>query len=201
METASDPVSDSDPEMALRAAVTALDEGDVPAAQRRLRRIAADCTAAEPAVRHRAALLLASVALDPGNPDSTPDEAAMAAARVIREAGPGDSDAALARSLYLLALDQGAAPATGQEPAGCPPPSGETRSQPTRLPQPASPTSAARLAALQDTLSARTDSLRTLREQLSASRERTEALEAEIERIRRLLLGGLPDPDTLRRHR
>ncbi|MCA1791359.1 MAG: hypothetical protein LC667_16355 [Thioalkalivibrio sp.] len=194
-----------DPEVALRVALRALDEGKVSFARRRLARIAADCEAPDPAIQQRAALLLASIALDPGNPDGTPDEVALIAARVLHDAAPGDSDAALARSLYLVALDRGAAPVTHYAPAegpeGCPPASGRFRAVPLELPQPIEPTSAARLTALQDTLSARTDSLRTLREELSASRQRTETLEAEIERIRLLLRGGLEDPDTIRRYR
>jgi hypothetical protein len=194
-----------DAEVALRVALRALDDGHVSFAQRRLKRIAADCELPDPAIRQRAALLLASIALDPGNPDGTPDEAAQIAARVLHEAGPADSDAALARSLYALALDRGAKPVTHSDPAaapeGCPPTPGELRAVPLELPQPIEPTSAARLIALQDTLRARTDSLRTLRDELSASRQRTEALEAEIERIRILLRGGLDDPDTIRRHR
>jgi hypothetical protein len=190
---------------ALRTAVRALEEGNVRFAQRRLERIAADCEAPDPAIRQRAALLLASIALDPDNPDGTPDEAALIAAQVLQDAGPGDSDAALARSLYVLALDRGATPVTHAEHAAgrkrCPPTPGHVRTSPLRLPQPIEPTSAARMTALQDTLRAQADSLGTLLEELSASRERTEALEAEIERIRILLRGGLDDPDSIRKHR
>jgi hypothetical protein len=197
-------VAAPDAEVALRVALRALDEGNVPFARRRLQRLAADCEAPGQVIRQRAALLLASIALDPGNPDGTPDEAALIAARVLHDAAPGDSDAALARSLYRLALDRGATPVTGSEPAsmpeGCPPPASEFRAVPRELPQPIEPTSASRLTALQNTLRIQADSLRILREELSSSRQRTEALEAEIERIRILLRGG-HDPDTIRKHR
>lgn len=200
-----DPNAAPDAELALRLALRALDAGNVSFARRRLERIAADCRATDPAIRQRAALVLASIALDPRHPDGTPDEAALIAARVLQDASPGDADAALARSLYLIALDRGAAPVTRFEPAaetaGCATPPGQLRDTPVELPVPIEPTSAGRFTALQDTLRVRTDSLRTLREELSTSRQRTEALEAEIERIRILLRGGLDDPDTIRRHR
>lgn len=183
-----------DPEVALRHAVMALDAGDYRTARRRLDALARDCAPPSQRVRDRAALLLASIELDLGNPVGRPAEAATMAAQVLTRSTPGDADAALARLLYMLALDRGAEPVDPlsdviQPGYGCHADPDHVWPGPTPLPAPVLPTSVGRLAALEDTLAIRTDSLRTLHEHLSTSRARTEALEAEIERIRQLLRG------------
>lgn len=60
-------------------------------------------------VERQARLLAAAVALDPRNPDRDPDLAARLAAG-YRPTGASDWGAALARTLFVLALDYGAAP-------------------------------------------------------------------------------------------
>jgi hypothetical protein len=183
-----------DPEATLRSAVLALDEGNYPAARRTLRRLALDCAPSSPQVRDRAALLLASVELDVRNPSGRPNEAATIVARMLARSAPGDTDGALARLLYVIALDHGAEPVdphseTALPGYGCPVDPDHVWPDPAPLPEPVLPTSAARMAALEDSLAVRTDSLRALHESLAISRARSEALEAEIERIRQLLRG------------
>lgn len=61
------------------------------------------------ALERRARLLAAAVALDPRNPARDPDLAARLAAG-YRPTGADDWGAALARTLFVLALDYGATP-------------------------------------------------------------------------------------------
>lgn len=202
----SSPGDRADPEATLQSAVAALDEGDFAAARPSLRRLVADCTASSRRIWRRAALLLASAELDTRNRDATPDTAAVVAARVIRQSAGGETDVALARTLYVLAIDRGATP-VGDEGLQANPEASSTDCAAAQdsipsgvdgLPDVASPTTARRLAALQDTLALRTDSLRALRRDLSAAGARAEALEAEIARIRKLLGGSPADPERKR---
>jgi hypothetical protein len=181
-------VAAPDPEASLRTAVVAIDERDYSEARHRLLALAHECAPPSPEVRDRAALLLASIAV---------------AARMLARSSPGNPDAALAQVLYTLALDRGAKPVDPEsdliQPGyGCPADPDHVWPDAAPLPEPIASTTAQRLADLEHTLAVRTDSLRLLQERLAAAHARTEALEAEIERIRKLLRG--PGPDTIRRH-
>lgn len=188
-----------DPEDSLRTAVAAIDERDFSVARHRLLALAHDCAPPSPEVKDRAALLLASIELDVRNASGRPDAAAAVAARMLARSSPGDPDAALAGVLYTLALDRGAKPVDPEsdliQPGyGCPADSGHAWPNAGRLPEPIASTTAQRLAALEDTLAIRADSLRLLQERLATAHGRAEALEAEIERIRNLLRGPVDDP-------
>lgn len=193
-------VAPPDPEASLRIAVDAIDERDFSKARHRLLALAHDCAPPSPEVKDRAALLLASIELDVRNPSGRPDAAAAVAARMLARSTPGDPEAALARVLYTLALDRGAKPIDPDSELirpgyGCPADATHVWPDAAPLPEPIAPTTAQRLAALEDTLAIRTDSLRVLHERLATAYARTEALEAEIERIRKLLRGPGPVDD------
>lgn len=199
-ETPPDAVVAPDPEATLRRAVTAIEERDFAAARHALLALAHDCAPPSEEIKDRAALLLASVELDVRNPGGRPDAAASVAARMLARSTPGDPDAALAQTLYTLALDRGAKPVDPDSDLirpgyGCPADPDHMWPDARPLPEPLASTTAQRLAALEDTLVIRTDSLRVLHERLAVDHERTEALQAEIERIRQLLRGPGPDPD------
>lgn len=199
-ETPPAAVVEPDPEATLRRAVAAIDEGDFTKARRRLLVLAHDCAPPSAKIKDRAALLLASVELDVRNPSGRPDAAASVAARMLARSTPGDPDAALARVLYTLALDRGAKPIDPDSELirpgyGCPAPNHHLWPDAGPLPEPIASTTAERMAALEDTLAIRADSLRLLHEELGTARGRTEALEAEIERIRQLLRGPGPFED------
>jgi hypothetical protein len=183
-----------DPEEIIRDASLALDEGRYAEARRLLLPMLPSCLTSS--AERRAALLLASAELDPANPHGTPSEAARLAAGVLMDAGAGNPEAPVARTLYLVALDRGAPGGTRISP--CAPASGVS---PVVLPTSPAPTTQERLTALRsalaarnDTLSARADSLVELRARAAAAERRARELEAELERIRQLLRGGDPTP-------
>lgn len=181
------------PEAELRAAAAALEAGDFSSARDRLAPLTAGCLNLP--VERRAALLRASAEIDPTNPDGVPTTAATLAARVIVHAPAGDPDAALARSIYTMALDRGASvPAEPYDMACEAPPIGATGALPTAT----EPSTASRLSTLSDSLtvlndslSARNDSIAALQARATAAEERARTLEHELERIRQLLRGGL----------
>jgi hypothetical protein len=173
------------PEVELRAGATALEKGDFTEARKRLEALTAGCLVSP--VERRAALLRASGELDPTNPDGVPTTAAALAAHVFVQSPTGDPDAALARSLYTLALDRGASlPAESSDPK-C----GRAAGGGSTLPVLPEPSTAARLSALGDSLTSRNDSVAALRARASVAEERARTLEQELERIRQLLRGGL----------
>lgn len=176
------------PEAELRAGATALESGDFASARERLAPLTVGCLNLP--VERRAALLRASAELDPTNPDGVPTTAAALTARVLMHSPAGEPDAALARSLYLLALDRGAsAPSEPYDMACEAPASGRTGT----LPLAATPSTVDRLSALGDSLAMRNDSIAALRSWAVEAEERAQVLEQELERIRQLLRGGV-DP-------
>jgi hypothetical protein len=142
-----------------------------------------------------AVLVLASLELDPRNVDGSPSSAARLAARYLQI--PGAPAAAVAETLYLLAVDLGGEPvsdplAQSPEAAGtsfafddCDLPREPVlvRELPLHPDSPSTRTTLLQAAAQRDALAAVVDSLAL----------RTAELEAEIDRIRRLLA-----PDTVR---
>jgi hypothetical protein len=95
------------PRDVLLQALGALEAGDVRLAFRRANAIPEDSSADS----RQVVLLRALLALDPRNPDRSPDEGAALAARYL--AGAKDrQDAALGIFLYALAVDLGAPPDT-----------------------------------------------------------------------------------------
>jgi hypothetical protein len=165
-----------------------------------LRQIASSCESG--ADGRRAILLLAALRLDPRNPAAHPDSAAAYATSYLALSDHEPSERPLAESLYLMALDRGAVP--GPRPAV---PGGvATRFSDCDAPEPpvlaplALPTLGrepmvtieARLRAQRDTLATRAAQLGDRNEALE---QRVRELEAELQRIRRLL-GGPPGPPT-----
>ncbi len=176
------------PEAELRAGAAALDAGDFVSARERLAPLTAGCLNLP--VERQAALLRASAELDPSNPDGVPTTAAALTARLLIHSPAGEPDAALARSLYLLALDRGASvPSEPYDMACEAPASGRTGT----LPPATTPSTIDRLSALGDSLAMRNDSIAALRARSAEAEERAQALEQELERIRQLLRGGV-DP-------
>jgi len=172
----------------LSRAVLALDRSDFGSATADLEWVAARCRSGE---RGRTALLLLTAAeLDVRNPGRSPDRARRHAEAYLSLPGIPDEELPVARTLYLLAVDLGgkavaedllavpdapsddvvrsdaAAPPVAARFADCG--KGEPRDH-LPLPTHAGPTTARRLTALQDSL---------------------DLLQAEIERVRKLLKGG-----------
>lgn len=176
------------PEVELLAGATALEAGDFASARERLAPLTVGCLNLP--VERKAALLRASAELDPTNPDGVPTTAATLTARVLVHSPAGEPDAALARSLYLLALDRGAAAPSEPHDLACEAPaSGGTAVLPTA----AAPSTTDRLTVLGDSLALRNDSIAVLRARALEAEERARVLEQELERIRQLLRGGV-DP-------
>jgi len=98
----------------LGAAVAALDRDEFVAASRALERRIASCEPGDAELRQRAALLLATAELDVANRDGSPDRAALLASSLILDRETSPERAALARTIYRLALDQGASPPTDE---------------------------------------------------------------------------------------
>lgn len=171
----------------LSRAIRALAAGDYGDAAARLRRVAGRCESG--ADGRRAAFLLATSALDPRNPDASPDHGAALAAHFLGLPGGEPRERVAAETLYLLALDQGAQPVgSAEDSAGA----GADRGVAARFDRcgdEADPVGAVDrpLPALPDT--ARLYRLRAERDSL---RVRVRELEAEVERIRALLREGPP---------
>jgi hypothetical protein len=153
--------------------------------------------------------------LDPENPQGSSRAAARAAASYLLLPDPDPEALPLARALYRLAVDMGAAPGDVGSDVGSGPPlisarfdtcepgvaSGDSRALPTTPVV----TSAERVLAHEAMLMAHADSLeavlearsltiRTLEGRVSAERSRVDELEAELERITALLRDG-PRPN------
>jgi hypothetical protein len=200
----------SEPETRYTRAVLALDRRDYQAAREDLAWLVGRCEAG-PSGR-RALLLLASAELDVRNASGSAGEAARLAKAYLDLSPPEDPEAPIARTLYLLAMDLVGAPgyvphqvdasgagavsvaerfeecdATGRPQAS------------VVAPEHLGTTTGARIAGLQAELDARTDSLSEARAGLAAQAQKIQELEAEIERIRRLLRGGGDSPPPLRR--
>ncbi|HKJ03155.1 MAG TPA: hypothetical protein VJ997_11890 [Longimicrobiales bacterium] len=191
----------SEPDTRYTRAVLALDRRDYPAAREDLAWLVGRCEAGP--TGRRALLLFASAELDVRNASGSAGEAARLARAYLGVSSPDDPDAPIARTLYLLAMDLVGAP--GYVPhqvdvaeAGavsvadrfdaC---DGTGRPQAAVVvPEPLGTTTGARIAGLRAELEARTDSLSQARAGLAAQAEKIQELEAEIERIRKLLRGG-----------
>jgi|GEM_PF-509983 len=93
--------------LAFEQAVDATSAGEYQSGQRLMATVAAICPMDD--LGRRATLLLAASELDPRNPDARPDVAARLAALQLLRPGP-DWARSLAGSMYLHALDLGAAP-------------------------------------------------------------------------------------------
>lgn len=178
----------------LTRGIEALVAGDYAEAGTRLREVASRCEAGAPG--RRAVLLLATAALDPRNPDASPDDGARIAAYYLDLPGAEAGDRTVAETLYLMARGFGVAPGGSVGPdtaahgavqglasrfracgvAGAESGAGPARPLP-ELPDTAYP---ARSLAERDRLAAR-----------------VAALEAELRRIRALLQEGVV-PDTSR---
>jgi hypothetical protein len=196
------PGGENPSEARFHLAMSAVQRDDYGAATRELRELAGECESG--AWGRNAVLALASLELSPRNPDGSPGAAARLAARYLQIRTAPAGSVAVAETLYLLALDLGASPVTdplassggaeGTEIAfeNC---DRETEASVIRElpshPGPSTTWATLRAARAQrDALTAAADSLAVLADSLAL---RTVELEAEIERIRRLLL-----PDTVR---
>lgn len=180
---------------ALGDGIRALETGEYETAADRLGWLASRCESG--VIGRRALLLLATASLDPRNPDASPDRGASLTAHALALPGTEPEDRVVAEALYLLALElggrvrapgDGGSSGGGGEEAGLAPRFQDCRSldaddsaaQPQLPTLPGSPM--ARLYA----------QIRTERDSLQA---RVTALEAEIERIREILNGDLPETE------
>lgn len=102
------PSAENSRHRALEYGVLALESGDYDTAIDRIAPVAAICPTDR--LGRSAMLLLASVELDPRNPDGRPNAAAELAAFQLGRRSEGEWEGALAAQLYTLALDQGADP-------------------------------------------------------------------------------------------
>lgn len=146
-------------------------------------------------------LLLAALQLDPRNPAASPDSAAVMAARYLALPDAVASARPLAENLYVLALELGADPGLRPAPEGilgglstrftdCNAPPGEPTG-PLVLPVLPREPLAHTVARLRLERGALRDSLGTLRGRNQALETQVAELNAELQRIRRLLRGGV----------
>jgi len=176
----------------LDGATAALERTDFESAEMLLRPFVETCDAESVRTRHRATLLLAAAELDVANPSGSPDAAATLAGLLIRDPDIPDDEAALARALYRLALDHGAAAENRpEEYEECP---SAGMASVVLLDRGPPSTTHDRLQALRDSLAIRADTIRALQAGISRSDARVRELEAELERIRQLLKGRPPPP-------
>lgn len=194
--------------------LAALDSEAWSQTQVELNRVARRCESGTAGVD--ALLILSTVALDPSNPGRDASSAARYAAHVIRLSDVDAVRLQLAEGLYLAALDAGAdvptddrrtAPGAALRYTGCDDPLPDTAEVRT-LPVHPGTTLALALAmerARADSLAAVVDSVGAATErvvvvdgsgggesEVARLRSRVSALEAELERIRRLLRKGGP---------
>lgn len=187
----------------LERAVSLVELGAFAEAEARLRALASRCESGEEG--RQALLLLSALQLDPRNLAATPDSAALLAARYLYLVDLDPVERPVAESLYLLALDLGADPGLRPEPvyvpdamprrySDCLAPFPETaRSAPLPiLGREPRTVVVVRLQQRRDSLAARVEELG---EANRALERRVADLDAELQRIHRLLRAG---PDTPR---
>lgn len=107
------PTGDTGRARAIEYGLAALDDGDYTGAAEQFAPVAAICPTDE--LGSRALLLLAASELDGRNADGRPDAAAELAAFRLARAERDDWSGALARELYVIALDLGADPIAAEE--------------------------------------------------------------------------------------
>lgn len=192
------PPSQPEPEPApaseepLSGATAALERNDFESAAELLRPFVETCDPESVRTRHRATLLLAAAELDVANPSGSPESAATLAGLLIRDPDISDEEAALARSIYRLALDRGAA--AENRPSEYKECSSAGMASVVLLDRGPTPTTHEQVQALRDSLAARADTIRLLHGTIARSEARVLELEAELERIRQLLKGRPPPP-------
>jgi hypothetical protein len=188
--------SGSGPERAaLGDGIQALETGEYQEATGRLGWLASRCESG--VLGRRALLLLATAALDPRNPDASPDRGAWLAAHVLGLPGAEPEDRLVAEALYLLSVELGGRVPTAEGGGGssggdaeeglaprfqdCRATDAEGGAPTPQLPTlPGSP-----MALLYTQVRAERDSLQA----------RVTELEAELERIREILNGDLPEDE------
>lgn len=186
-----------EPEAPYIRAATLLEAGQYEAAGAALREVASRCESGERG--RRALLLLAALDLDPRNVEAEPDSAALMAARFLSLPGLPVSERPLGETLYVLALDRGGDP--GLRPAegesalarrfsDCGEPVADRVVTLPVLPESSEGVSILELQGARDSAVARVGELTS---QNAALRARVAELEAELERIRRILRAR---PDT-----
>lgn len=187
------------PEAPYIRAATLLEAGRYAEASAALREVASRCESGERG-RH-ALLLLAALDLDPRNAEADPDSAALNAARFLSLQDLPVDQRPLGETLYLLALDRGGNPGLRPSPAAVPggpasrfsscdqPLTDRVVSLPV-LPEGPRGESMLELQGQRDSAVARAGELTS---QNAALQARVAELEAELERIRRILRAR---PDT-----
>lgn len=194
-----------EPDVRYERALEALDQADYAAARSELAWLVSRCEAGR---RGRSALLLlASAELDVRNPEGSPAEAARLAGAYLRLPWVDEEEVPIARTLYLLAIDRSLPGMVTAAAADEPSPEPDTarpelatrfehcegggEPEATRpLPEHPGTPAAAERAWLEKALAQHTDSLAAARMRVAGQAERIRELEAEIERIRKLLRGG-----------
>ena len=184
-------------------ATTLLEAGRYEAASVALREVASRCESGDRG-RH-ALLLLAALDLDPRNEAAEPDSAALMAARYLSLPDLPVEEKPLGRTLYVLALDRGGDPGLRPSPtpdpaglaarfANCDEPAPERVVSLPVLPDGPQESSLLELADERDSAVGRAAALSAENEALRA---RVAELEAELERIRRILQARPDTTDTL----
>jgi len=172
----------------LSRAVLALDRSDFGSATADLEWVATRCRSGER--RRTALLLLAATELDIRNPDGSPDRARRYTEAYLSLPGIPEEELPVARTLYLLAVDMGGTTTVGDAvaaPNDAPEGLGDTDT--------ASPPVAVRLGGCgedgsRDHLSLPTYSGPTTARRLATLQDSVDLLQAEIDRVRKLLKGG-----------
>jgi len=204
-EETSPPIPISEPERRFASALAALDRSDFAGARPDLEWLVRRCEAG--AHGRTALLLFASAELDPHNRRRSPTEAARLASAYLRLPWATPEEVPLARTLYLMAVDL-ESPAEGADTLvdSLPADSSAIPSIPLAerfehcdgtgtparigsVPEYPDTTTAERLARLRSQLDARTDSLERARSEIAEREKRIAGLQAEIDRIRKLLKG------------
>lgn len=177
-----------------RSGVTSLAQGDFAGADSLFRASAARCESGREG--RRALLFLSLLAQDPRNPDAQADTAALMAARFLYLPDGTPEEDLEAEALYVSALDRGANPGLRPDPRApglasrfdhCDVPAW---TEPLTLPVLDRPTSLLLLELEADR--------KALRERNATLTRTVDELQAELERIRRLLqlpdTGSIPPP-------
>ncbi|MDT8368836.1 MAG: hypothetical protein RQ745_06485 [Longimicrobiales bacterium] len=186
------PSGPSPVESRFQAGTRALESGEWEQAREALAEVASRCESGE---RGRGAiLLLSTLELDARNPDADPARAASFAVRYLMLPDAPNEGHAIARTLYVLAIDQGA-PADLDAELGTAPRFSDCEQPVDSVDRSALPVHPGTPAALVlDSLRAERDAHQSraaaLADTLQTVRSRVVELEAEIERIRDLLKAG-----------